>query len=84
MLQQNLSKYYRFERADILCKYFNIFVNTLKKEREQKGPEENYPWLDSSNERKYMADQEIFDRYIDLENTMSNKTGKEKDNGNVI
>ena len=30
--QQNLSKYYRFERADTLCEYFNKFINTLKKE----------------------------------------------------
>ena len=33
-LQQNLSKYYRFERAEILCKYFNKFINMLKKKRE--------------------------------------------------
>ena len=46
ILQQNLSKYYRFERAEKLCEYFNKFVNTLKKEREQKLLEENYPWLD--------------------------------------
>ena len=35
-LQQNLSKYYRFERADTLCEHFSKFINTLKKEREQK------------------------------------------------
>ena len=29
ILQQNLSKYYRFERADRLCECFNIFVNML-------------------------------------------------------
>ena len=35
ILQQDLSKYYRFERADTLCEYFfNKFTNTLKKERE--------------------------------------------------
>ena len=38
----------------------------LKKEREQKDMDESYPWLDSSNERKYMTDQEILDKYIDL------------------
>ena len=43
------SKYYRFERAEKLCEYFNKFVNTLKKEREQKLLEENYPWLDPSD-----------------------------------
>ena len=34
ILQQNLSRYYRFERAEKLCEYFNKFANTLKKERE--------------------------------------------------
>ena len=33
IIQQNLSRYYRFEKAEKLCKYFNKFVNTLKKER---------------------------------------------------
>ena len=42
-------------------------MNTLKREREQKELEENYPWLDPSDERKYMTDQEILDKYIDLE-----------------
>ena len=69
ILQQNLSKYYRFERADTLCEYFNKFLNALKMEREQRELQENYPWLDSSNERKYMTDQEILDKYIDLESS---------------
>ena len=58
-LQQNLSKYYKFERADILCEHFNKFINTLKREREQKELKESYPWLDPSDERKYMTDKEI-------------------------
>ena len=33
ILQQNLSKYYKFEEAGKLCEYFNKFVNTLKKDR---------------------------------------------------
>ena len=33
ILQQNLSRYYRFEEAEKLCEYFNKFVDTLKKER---------------------------------------------------
>ena len=48
----------------------------LKREREHKELEENYPWLDSSNERKYMRDQEILDKYIDLERSCL--TEKEK------
>ena len=35
ILQQNLSKYYRFESADILCKQFNKFINTLKKKKKK-------------------------------------------------
>ena len=50
ILQQNLSRYYEFERAEKLYEYFNKFVNTLKKERELKAPEDKYPWLDPNNE----------------------------------
>ena len=53
ILPQNLRKYYRFE-ADTLCEYFNKFINTLKKEKEQEEAKENYPWLDPSDKRKYM------------------------------
>ena len=38
-----------------------------EKEREQEESKENYPWLDPSDERKYMTDKEILDRYIDLD-----------------
>ena len=37
ILQQNLSKYYKFERADTLCEHYNKFINTLKNKREQKS-----------------------------------------------
>ena len=50
ILQQNQSRYYKFERAEKLCEYFNRYVNTLKKEREQKFPEDKYPWLDPDDE----------------------------------
>ena len=35
-----------------------------------------YPWLDPSDERKYMTDQEILDKYIGLEKSCL--TEKEK------
>ena len=62
----------------MLCKYFNKFVNALKKEREQKLMEENYPWLDPSDEQKYMTDREILDKYIDLENSCLTKEEKKE------
>ena len=73
ILQQNLSKYYRFERAETLCKYFNKCINTLKKEREQTEQKESYPWLDASDERKYMTDREMLDKYIDLDSSCITK-----------
>ena len=69
ILQQNLSKYYRFEKAEKLCEYFNKFVNALKKEREQKSPINKYPWLDPDDERKHMTDGEILEKYINLNNS---------------
>ena len=35
ILQQNISRCYRFESADILCEQLNKFVNTLKKEKDE-------------------------------------------------
>ena len=70
--QQNLSRYYQFDRAEKLCKYFNKFVNTLKKEREQKLPEDKYLWLDQDDEQRYMIDKEILDKYINLDNPCLN------------
>ena len=35
VVQQNLSKYYHFETADIWCNQCNKFVNALKKEKEE-------------------------------------------------
>ena len=47
----------------------------LKKEREQIDPKGSYPWLDSSDERKYMTDQEILEKFIDL-NTLNSAYNK--------
>ena len=48
--EQNLSKYYRFESADILCEQFNTFINALKKEKDEM--KEKYQWLEPDDERK--------------------------------
>ena len=78
ILQQNLSKYYRFEKAEKLCKYFNKFVNTLKKEREQRLPEDKYPWLDPDDDWRHMTDREILEKYINLDNSCLNEEEKIK------
>ena len=67
-MQQNLNKYYHFEEANRVCESFNKMVKTVRQE-EKDGQKEKYPWLDDTDERKYMMDQEILDKYIDLGNS---------------
>ena len=66
MLQKHLGQHYHFELAEGVCAQFNRFVNLLKKEEE--NPKEKYPWLDDKDERKYMMDREILEKYINLDN----------------
>ena len=71
-----MSRYYRFEKAEKLCEYFNNFVNTLKREREQITLTDKYPWLDPDDERKFMTDREILEKYINLNNSCLDKEEK--------
>ena len=68
VLQQNLNKYYHFEEANGVCEAFNKMVETVRHE-ENDSQKEKYPWLDDMDERKYMTDREILDKYIDFKNT---------------
>ena len=60
ILQQNLSRYYKLERAEKLCKYCEKFVNALMREREQKPPEDEYPWQDPDDEQRHIDRQGNF------------------------
>ena len=73
ILQQNLSKYYRFKEAGKLCKYFNKFIDTLKKDREQTTSVDKYPWLSPDDKRRNMTDREILEKYIELGASCLNK-----------
>ena len=68
VLQQNLGSIYHFETVKTVCDQCNRLINTLRKEEKIEGAEK-YPWLDDSDERKFMSDKEILDKYIDLENS---------------
>ena len=61
VLQQNLSHIYHFESAHKICDQFNRLIDTLRKE-ERIEDTEKYPWLDDSDERKYMTDREVLER----------------------
>ena len=66
VLQEDLGKHYHFELADDVYNQYNRFVNLMRKEEENsKG---RYSWLEDTDERKYMTDREILDRYINLDN----------------
>ena len=78
ILQQNLSRYYRFKKTEKLCEYFNKFVNTLQKEREQRSPRDKFLWLDPDDERRQMTDREILEKYINLNNLCLDKEEKIK------
>ena len=58
ILQQNLSRYYRFKEASKHCEYFKKFMDTLKKGREQMTLVDKYPWLDPKDERRNMTDRD--------------------------
>ena len=46
------------------------------KERGKRGRQRKYPWLDDSNERKYMTDREILDKHINLDSSCLTESEK--------
>ena len=73
VLQEHLGKHYHFESTDDICNLYNRFVNLMRKEENSKG---KYPWLEDTDERKYMMDREILDKYINLDNSCLTKIEK--------
>ena len=77
VLQQNLDKYYQFEEVDKICADFNRIMEE-KRQEEKNSSKERYPWLDDADERKYMTNKEILDKYINLEDSCSNETDRKQ------
>ena len=71
VLQEHLGKHYHFELADDICDQYNRFVNLIK--REEENSKGKYPWLEDTDEGKYMTDREIIDKYINLDNSCLTK-----------
>ena len=68
VLQQNVDKYYQFKEVDKICADFNGIMEE-KRQEEKNSSEERYPWLEDTDERKYMTDKEILDKYINLKDS---------------
>ena len=75
VLQEHLSRHYHFELADDVCDQYNRLVNLMRKEEE--NSEGKFLWLDDTDERKYMTDREILDKYVNLDNSCLTKLEKE-------
>ena len=56
---------------------FNNLINMIRKEQKA-VTKEKYPWLDKSDERKYMSNEEILRKHINLDNTCLSRTEKEE------
>ena len=76
VLQEHLSRHYHFELADDVCDHYNRLVNLMRKEEEKS--EGKFPWSDDTDERKYMTDKEILDKYVNLDNSCLTKAEKEQ------
>ena len=74
VLQEHLSRHYRFELADDVCDQYNRLINLMSKEEEKS--EGKFLWLDDTDERKYMTDREILDKYVNLDNSCLNKASR--------
>ena len=74
VLQEHLGRHYHFELADDVCNQYNKFVNFMRKEEE--NSEGKFPWLEDTDERKYMMDKEILDKYVNLDNSCLTKIEK--------
>ena len=76
VLQEHLGRHYHFELADDVCDQYNRFVNLMRKEEEKS--EGKFLWLDDTDERKYMMDREILDKYVSLDNSCLTKLEKKQ------
>ena len=74
VLQEHLSRQYHFKLADDVRHQYNRFVNLMRKEEE--NSEGKFPWLEDTDERKYMMDREILDKYVNLVNSCLTKIEK--------
>ena len=74
VLQEHLGRHYHFELADDICDQYNRLINLMRKGEE--NSEGKFPWLEDTDERKYMTDREILDKYVNLDNSCLTKTEK--------
>ena len=83
MLQQNLGRYYEFESAEKVCAQFNNSINTIRREQSLETGEK-YPWLDDTDERKYMTDSGDIRKIYKFGKYMFNRKRERRNYGYVV
>ena len=68
---------YHSETANAACNQFVRLINTLRKEEKETKGAEKCPWLDDSDERKYISDRNCRQVHR-LGKFMSDQIGKRK------
>ena len=68
---------FKFEEVDKICADFNRIIEE-KRQEEKNNSKERYPWLDDDDERKYMTDKEILDKYINLKDSCLDEKEREQ------
>ena len=76
VLQQNLNKYYNFDKANKVYEEFSKMVDEIK--REEGKSKEKYPWLEDTDERRYMTDREILEKHVDLKESCLNESERKQ------
>ena len=76
VLQEHLGRHYHFELAGNVCNQYNRFINLMRKEEE--NSEGKFPWLEDTDERKYMMDREMLDKCVNLDNSCLTKIEKKQ------
>ena len=76
-LKDKLSDNYHFEKLDDICEAFNNTMETSIP-RPECSKEDPYPWLKDSDWRKTATDKEIFDRCIDLSQSLLDDNEKKE------
>ena len=80
-LKKNILKHYQFKSLQNLNYQLNRmidFVNDENRSRTSPSSVDPFPWLEPNDPRRYLSDEEILDRTIDLSNSCLNSREKNR------
>ena len=66
------------QTKEILMESMDSWMKAFTKHKEELDPNDPYPWLSDSDNRKRMTDNEILDKFINLDKSILNEDEKEE------